>query len=198
MKQVIVIHGGTTFASYEDYIKRLATKTLYPERFVFKPMWKELLQANLGDEYQVLTPTMPNKTNARYEEWKVWFTHLTDIMLDDCILIGHSLGGVFLAKYLSEHQFPRRIKGTILIAAPYDDDTEEDLTDFKLNSLTETFIQQAGIVTFFFGSNDPVISQAEIGKYRNDIPSAAYHILPAPDHFMREAFPELTAVIKAL
>lgn len=198
MKQVIVIHGGTTFVEYEDYLHSLTTKTLYPERFMFKPMWKELLQANLGAEYQVLAPSMPNKTNARYSEWKLWFNHLADIMLDDCILVGHSLGAIFLAKYLSENHFPHRIKATILVAAPHSDDTEEDLGDFKLDRVTDTFIQQAGAVTLFFGSNDPVISQAEIGKYRRDIPDAAYHVVPAPDHFVREAFPELTEVIKHL
>lgn len=197
MTQVIQIHGGTTFANYDDYMKSLSSSTLHPERMTFKPMWRELLQQNLGDDYQVLLPAMPNKTNARYSEWKVWFTHLTDIIEDDCILIGHSMGAIFLAKYLSENKFPRTIKATILIAAPYDDESEEDLTDFKIDSVTEQFTSQAGRVEFFFGSDDPVIPLAEMSKFQHDVPGAKYHILSAPDHFVRPDFPELIDVLKS-
>lgn len=195
MKQIIIIHGGTTFANYDDYLKSLETSTIYPDRLSYKPMWKELLQSNLGDDYQVLLPSMPNKSNARYSEWKLWFTRLTEVMSDDCILIGHSLGAIFLAKYLSENEFPRKIKATILVAAPYDDEKAEDLTDFKLNKLSDLFKTQAGRVVFFFGNDDPIISKGEIEKYRKDLPKAEYTILSAPDHFVRQDFPELTKLI---
>lgn len=198
MQQVIVIHGGSTYAQYDAYIKDLATKPLNPERYRFKPMWKERLQQQLGAQYEVLLPTMPNKTNAQYSEWKVWFDHFSDIIADDCILIGHSLGAIFLAKYLSEAQFARRIKATILIAAPYDDESSEDLTDFKLNRVGERFIEQAGSTTLFFGNDDPVISQDEIHKYERDLPEATFHVMSAPDHFVREDFPELISAIKEL
>jgi hypothetical protein len=68
MQQIIVIHGGTTFEEYDKYLESLSTKKLNIDRFIYKPMWKELLQDNLGDDFQVLTPSMPNKSNARYSE----------------------------------------------------------------------------------------------------------------------------------
>lgn len=196
MKQVTVIHGGTTFANYDDYLQMLATKTLYVDRLTYKPMWKELLQEELGNDYQVLLPKMPNATNARYSEWKVWFSHLTEVITDDCILVGHSMGAIFLAKYLSENEFPRSIKATILVAAPYNDDSGEDLNDFKLEAVSDLFRSQAGKVVFFFGSDDPVISQTEIQNYKNDLPTAEFNILPAPDHFVRADFPELATLLK--
>ena len=198
MKQVIVIHGGTAFANYDDYLHNLATKPVYADRLTFKPMWKELLQENLGDEYQVLLPAMPNKTNARYAEWKLWFDNVAHIITDDCILIGHSMGAVFLAQYLSNNKFPRRIKATILIATPYDDESEEDLVDFKLDSITELFNVQAGKVIVINGNDDPVISASDIQKYRDDLSDAEFVTIPAPDHFMRVEFPELTAIIRNL
>lgn len=195
MKQVIVIHGGTTFENYEDYLYDLATKPLKAERYIYKPMWKELLGEELGDEYQVLLPKMPNGQNARYDEWKTFFTNFTNLIEDDCILIGHSLGAIFLAQYLSEIDFPRRIKATILIAGPYDDESIEDLTDFKLTDISPRIQYQAGKMTFFFGTDDPIIPLVEAEKYRQKLPSAEYILLPAPDHFMREEFPELLDTI---
>ncbi len=198
MKQVIVIHGGTTFEDYDDYTKYLATKPISLERFAYKPMWKELLQEKLGHDYQVLLPSMPNKTNARYSEWEIWFKHLTELFTDDCILIGHSMGGIFLAKYLSKHKFPVKIKATILIAAPYEDATEEDLTDFKLDAISALFVSQAGETTLFFGSDDPVIVMSEVEKYRHNLPDASFNIMSAPDHFMRAEFPELIQHIRSV
>ena len=198
MTQVIVVHGGTVFERYEDYIESLSTKSVYLDRLTYKPLWKELLQETLGDEYQVLLPKMPNATNARYAEWAAWFTNLTQVFEDDCILIGHSLGAIFLAKYLSENSFPRRIKGTILVAAPFEDESGEDLGDFKLTEISELFIKQSGIVTLFFGYDDPVIVPTEIKKYTEYLPNATFHVVSAPDHFVRDEFPELVKTIKEL
>lgn len=198
MQQVIAIHGGTTFADYNDYLTFLASKPLIANRFTHQPMWKDLLQDNLGDEYQVLLPKMPNATNAKYSEWAIWFRHFTELIEDDCILIGHSLGAVFLAKYLSENEFARRIKATILVAAPFEDESDEDLTDFKLTEVSELFIKQAGQVTLYFGYDDPVIVPTEIKKYSQYLPDAKFNVVSAPDHFVRADFPEMITTIKEL
>jgi hypothetical protein len=198
MQQIIAIHGATTFATYDSYLKSLATEPLILERFTYKPTWKELLKEKLGDEYQVLLPAMPNKTNARYSEWKVWFDHFSDLIADDCILIGHSMGAVFLAKYLSQHAFPAKIKATILVATPYNDESDEDLGDFKLESITDLFKSQAGAVFIINGNDDPVISAADIQKYKDDLPDAQFLTIPASDHFMRVDFPEMTNILKTL
>lgn len=195
MKQVIVIHGGTTFATYDKYLDYLRSKTITLDRLMPSANWKDSLQHELGNEYLVLTPSMPNKTNAQYSEWKLWFERLTEISEDDCILVGHSLGGIFLAKYLSENEFPKRIAATVLIAAPYDDETEEDLTDFKLEEISPLLQEQGGEITFLYGLDDPVVNVREIEKYRRALPSANFRPLPAPDHFVRVTFPELVEVI---
>ena len=198
MQQIIVIGGGTTFSNYEHYLQFLANKPVYIERLTYQPMWKELLQQNLGDSYQVISPRMPNTTNAKYSEWKLWFQNISQLAADNCILVGHSLGAIFLAKFLSENEFPVKIQATILVAAPYDDETDEDLTDFKLTGITDKFTKQAGNVIFYAGSDDPVVAKTEAEKYRTALPSAEFNILPASDHFVRADFPEIVARIKSL
>jgi len=197
MKQVIVIHGGTTFSQYEDYLNYLRTKPVSIDRLKYESSWKERLQEDLGDDYQVLLPRMPNGTNARYSEWALWFTNLSSVLTDGCILIGHSMGAVFLAKYLSENPFPCQVKATILIAAPHSDESLEPLGDFKLEKLSEGFSRQSGEVTLFFGRDDPVIATTEIEKYQQELTKAKFVITSAPDHFMRPLFPELVELIKS-
>lgn len=198
MIQVISIHGGTTFSTYEKYIDYLRTKEVSIDRFTSTPTWRDGLQHALGDSYQVLLPRMPNATNAQYHEWKIWFDRIAEVAEDGCVLIGHSLGGVFLAKYLSENQFPKQIRATILIAAPYDDETVEDLTDFKISEVSELFRKQAGKVTLFHGSDDPVVSMSDLQKYKAELPDVEFIVLSAPDHFVRPAFPELIEKIQEL
>ena len=198
MKQVIVIHGGNTFSNYEDYLHHLSTKPINIDRLKYQTYWKERLQEDLGREYEILLPNMPNATNARYSEWKLWFENLTSVITDGCILVGHSLGGIFLAKYLAENQFPSKIAATILIAAPYNDESQEHLGDFKLDGISEQFSAQAGKVALFFGKDDPVIATAESEKYKKDLPDADFHITSAPDHFMRPEFPELIELIHSI
>jgi predicted alpha/beta hydrolase family esterase len=198
MQQVIVIHGGTTFNNRNDYVRSLSETNVDINRLKYRPKWKELLNDRLGSDFEVLLPSMPNSSNARYEEWKIWFKNVSSLFSDNCIVIGHSLGGIFLAKYLSEHAVSFRIKATILIAAPYDDETIEDLADFKIIKLTNLMSQQAGRLIFFNGVDDPVVPLHEMHKYQKALPTAEYTVLPAPDHFVRADFPELTKLIENL
>lgn len=198
MKQILVIHGGTTFLSYDKYLDYLRTKKVQPERLIHTPGWKESLQEQLGNDTQVFLPSMPNPTNAQYLEWKLWFDRIAEIAEDGIVLVGHSLGGIFLAKYLSENTFPKKISATMLIAAPYDDESDEDLGSFTIHSITDTFRDQAGRVTCFYGADDPVVSFGEMGKYQSQLPGAEFVVTPAPDHFVRPEFPELVHRIRAL
>lgn len=197
MQQIIVIHGGTTFKDYDSYLQSLSQKKLDINRFIYTPKWKEKLQDVLGNEYQVLLPSMPNSTNARYSEWKIWFEHISSLFAHDCIIIGHSLGGIFLAKYLSENTLPVKIKATILVAAPYDDESAEDLSDFKIETLSDQLTEQAGRLVFINGLDDPVVPATEMKKYQRRLPNAEFIVLPAPDHFVREKFPELIYLLKS-
>jgi hypothetical protein len=51
-KQIIAIHGGETFETYEDYLNCLRNGKIYfsPEKII---TWKDNLGKNLGDDFQV-------------------------------------------------------------------------------------------------------------------------------------------------
>lgn len=61
-------------------------------------------------------PQFPNKQNAQYEEWKILFGKILNALDDNIILIGNSLGAIFLVKYLSENKIDKKIQKTILLA----------------------------------------------------------------------------------
>lgn len=197
MKQVVFIHGGTTFYGYNDYLNYLRSKPVRISRLIKQRLWFNRLQEDLGDDFQVLAPSMPNSTNANYDEWAIWFGRIAEVVDDNVILVGHSMGGIFLAKYLSEYDFPKKIRATILVAAPYEDETSEDLASFKITSSLEKFASQGGEIIFYHGTDD-IVPLSELDLYKKSIPKAETHELSAQDHFVREAFPEIISSIKSL
>src|SRR5690348_8942682 len=107
--QLIFLHGGDPYDTYEQFLASLKKQEIDLTRMKAKG-WKEHLQAKLGPKFDVILPRMPNSMNAKYLEWKIWFEKLIPHMSKEVILGGHSLGGIFLAKYLSENKFPKKIK----------------------------------------------------------------------------------------
>ena len=75
-KQVILIHGGDSFDSYEKYLKNLKTRPIDVERLRPRVGWKNTIQKDLGSEFDVLQPEMPNRSNANFKEWRIWFERM--------------------------------------------------------------------------------------------------------------------------
>lgn len=199
-QQIIIIHGGTTFDTYKKYIAFLKKRKIDLDKLLRPHQgWKNHLQKELGENFEVLRPSMPNGTNARYKEWKIWFERVIPFLGKEVILLGHSLGGVFLAKYLSETDFPVKIKATILVAAPFDDsDRKESLTDFKLPSSLEKFAKQGGKIYLIQSKDDPSVPFGEIKKYEQALPNAEAIVFNNKEHFNQESFPEMIKLLKSL
>ena len=196
-QQIVAIHGGTSFNSYEEYLQFLRTRELSRERLSAGQDWKANLGADLGEGFEVFVPKMPNGANAKYLEWQIWFERIGEVLNDNVILIGHSLGGIFLAKYLSENTFPKSIAATILVAAPFaDTSTEESLTEFALPASLDRFAKQSQRIVLFHSNDDPVVPVAEARRYEEAVPHAELKLLHGQQHINQEHFPELVALLQ--
>ena len=103
-KQIFLIHGGMTFKNKKSYLHFLKTRKISIKE---KIRWSDdYLRKKLGKKFEVIKPRMPLQDNARYNEWKINFERYFPKLRNGVILIGSSLGGIFLAKYLSENKFP--------------------------------------------------------------------------------------------
>ena len=196
-KQILVIHGGDTFETYEEYLNFLRKYEINIERYkTEKDDWKPWLRKELGTNYEVILPTMPNKTNARFEEWKIWIEKLIPLLNDSVILIGHSMGGAFLAKYLSENKFPKKIDAVFLVSAVYDKDTEGyPLVSFALPKELDL---QTDKVYLYHSEDDPVVPFSDLSKYQEALPNAKSRIFEDRKHINQEEFPELLEDIRSL
>lgn len=153
--------------------------------------WKDNLLTALP-EFEVIYPKMPNPKNARYEEWKIWFEKLFPLLRNGVILVGHSLGGIFLAKYLSENKFSFSIGSIHLVAAPYDDkDCDEPLVDFSLSGGVGRLAELTNKIFLYHSRDDKAVPFVDLSKYEKDLPSAQAVVFEDRGHFNQEQFPEL-------
>lgn len=196
-KTLVVIHGGTTFDTYEEYWKYLQSCELSLEKINRKD-WKDNLVSNLPD-FEVIYPKMPNSKNARYPEWKLWFEKTFHFLTEEVVLVGHSLGGIFLAKYLSENDFPKRISQLHLVAAPYDTEVIKDsLVDFALNGTVEKISEKISNIFLYQSKDDTAVAYEDVLKYKRDLPDAELIEFENRGHFTQEEFSELISNISNL
>ena len=132
--QLFLIHGGMTFKNRANYLDYLKNREVSIDKKI--KWYDDYLDKKLGQRFHIIRPSMPLKDNARYEDWKLCFESYFPKLKPNIILVGSSLGGIFLAKYLSENKFPKKLLAVYLLAPPFDGDlAEEDLVGgFKLPS----------------------------------------------------------------
>jgi uncharacterized protein len=195
-KQIVVIHGGWSFDQYEDYISFLRNRELSLDYFIYKKGWKSGMATELGEDFEILVPHMPNKQNAKYEEWKIWFERMSPFLQDDVIFVGHSLGGLFFAKYLSENIYPKKVGSIFLVAAPHN--KTEGCGNFQLTGDLQKVWEQCPNIHIFQSKDDPLVAMTEAEEYQKAWLGAKMHIFAGRGHFNQETFPELAEEIKKL
>ena len=195
-KQIIVIHGGMTFDTYDDYLNFLKTAEFGLE-YLKKKSWRDSLQEKLGDDFDVVKMQMPSALNAKYLEWKIYFERYIPFFNEEVVLVGHSLGGIFLAKYLSENKYSKKIRSVYLIAAPHTDvKIEESLGDFMLPESIEKMSDQVGKIFIIFSEDDMLVTVPHAERYMEQLPKAEVIKFTDKQHFSLPEFGELVDHIK--
>ncbi|TSC73696.1 MAG: Uncharacterized protein G01um101444_478 [Parcubacteria group bacterium Gr01-1014_44] len=192
-----MVHGGMTFKNKEDYLHFLKTRQISIEK---KIRWgDDYLDKALGKNFEIIRPRMPLQDDAKYSDWKVYFERHIPYLRNNVILIGGSLGGIFLAKYLSEHKFPKKILSTYLVCPPFDNTvTGEDLVGgFKLKSNLSLLEKNSKNLYLLFSKDDDAVPVSHAEKYRKKLKNAKIVIYNSKNgHFKISKFPEIVKMIK--
>ncbi len=197
-KQILFIHGGSTFNTDKEYLLHLKNLEIDLDRFR-KEGWKDSLRKELGEDYDILLSKMPNPSNAQYKEWEIIFKKTLKLLENNVVLIGHSLGAIFLAKYLSENKSSKKILATFLISSPYNDKgVEGSLDGFVLPKNLNKLNKQGGKFFLYHSQDDSVVPYVHLEGYKKALPNAIIRTFEDRGHFNQSEFPELIKDIKEL
>lgn len=151
-RRLLFIHGAGEGAHEED--RKMAAS----------------LRDELGSEYDVQTPKMPDEDRPEYEAWRDEIAKKISAIDDEVILVGHSLGASILLKYLSEEDIVNPVAGMFLIATPF-----WDAERFEEYALREDFASKlpGGLTLFFYHSRDDEwVPFEHLALYRENLPLA--------------------------
>ncbi len=194
--QLIYVHGGMTFSTdtnYEEYLNNIIIK------LEETPKWnKNFFDDQLKEHFDIIRPSMPLKDNAKYKYWKIMFEKYLEVTKENIIIVGFSLGGIFLAKYLSENIINKNILGVFLVAPPFGnfDSIEELCGGFELKKDLSNMKKNCNNIHMFFSKDDDIVPQTHMKDYQKNLPNANYHLMENMNgHFIIEEFKELIDLI---
>jgi uncharacterized protein len=181
-KQILIIHGAGG-----QVLHRRNTD------------WQATLQDALGSKFEVLTPQMPSPETPRYAAWKSRLEESLAMLNDKSILVGHSLGGSVLLKYLSEETCQKSIAGLFIVAAPFwGADREWQSDDFAFREDFSNLLRIPQIV-LYHSRDDEVVPFSHLASFKEKLPSAIVRLLNGRGHeFNNEEFCEIVDDIKSL
>lgn len=156
------------------------------------------LGEELGSEYDIRFPMMPDADEPHYTDWRKELKNELSSFNKKVILIGHSLGGSVLLKYLSEEPVDKQITGLFLVAVPYWGMPGWDVEEFMLRKDFNAIATVTGKFFFYYSDADEVVPVEHGDRYAKILSGAIVRILSGYTHEFREGLPELVKDVRSL
>ena len=155
------------------------------------------LQEQLRSNYHVLAPDMPDPDHPRYLAWRDQIEQDLGKLDADVLLIGHSLGGSMLLKYLAEGTYRRPIAGMFLVAVPYWGKQDWEL-EFAVPEDFASHLPPIRQLFLYHSRSDEEVPFASLRRYQEQLPQATVRVLDGKEHSFTEGLPLLAQDIKRL
>ncbi len=173
MKRAVIIHGYNDKSEFEDASRPAASND----------HWIPWIQRELllrGIEAQ--TPEMPGFYQPNYEKWKEMLDRFTPD--EETILVGHSCGGGFLIRWLSEN---KQKVGKVVLVAPWLDPRKIIDPEFFNFEIDTNIISRTESLTIMYSTDDhpDIIQTIEILKSK--LQNATYKEFADKGHFTLNA-----------
>ncbi|MHA4847158.1 alpha/beta hydrolase [Flavitalea antarctica] len=156
----------------------------------------QYIKEGLPAAYHVIAPIMPHPDNPDYESWKKVLHEVFKIMDDDMILVGHSLGGSVLLKFLSEEHPPQRIRSLHLVAVPFWGLEDWDVSEFALEDDFGDNLPPVSSIHIYHSKDDQIVPAQHAERYAAELPGAVYDQLNGYGHVYWEGLPMLITNIQ--
>lgn len=180
-KQVLFVHSGGPQGLHEGSSDLLA--------------WLKLA---LGRPYEVFCPPMPDPEQPVYENWKTTLEKQLADLDNGLILIGHSLGGSVILKFLSEEKISKRIDGLFMVGSPFWGRQNWNVNEYILKKNFATFLPEIPGIFIYHSKQDAVVPFKHLSYYATKLPFATIRAIESSEHLFSGGLPEMAYDIKSL
>ncbi len=158
----------------------------------------ESLRSELGLDFAVRYPPMPNEGEPSYPEWKAVIEQELAVMADGVIVVGHSIGGTILIHALAEQPPERKIGAIVLLAAPFVGEGGWPSDGWEPQRDLGGQLQRGVPVFIFHGMADDTAPPLHAELFAREIPHGKLRLLPDRDHQFNNDLREVVAEIRSL
>lgn len=189
MKQVIILHGMPSREEYYDPAV-MSMSNLH---------WLPWLQSQLiKQDIPTATPEIPYSFNPDWEVWKAEVERFP--ITHETALVGHSCGGGFWVRYLSENSNLR--VGKVVLVAPWLDPDKDETNGFFDFEIDPGLVGRTAGMTIFSSDNDMGNVHKSVAMLRGALPEVRYREFHKYGHFTEagmgtKEFPELLEEINS-
>jgi len=183
MKTAIIVHGT---ADHEEYFDESVPSSSNHHWIPW--LQKQLIVRGIHAH----TPEIPSAWKPHYPFWQSEFERYA--VNEETILVGHSCGGGFLTRWLSQH--PQVKVGKVVLVAPWLDPDRRKTTDFFDFEIDPNIAARTNGLTIFHSDNDMKEVADTVQRLRNVLKGIDYREFHHYGHFClvdmkTPAFPEL-------
>ena len=177
--QILFIQGGGTGA-HDEWDDKLA----------------ESLRRELGGDYEVRYPHMPDEGDPSYARWSTAIRREMTALDDGAVVAGHSVGAAILLNALAEQPPEKGLGAIVLVAAPFVGEGGWLSDEFELTSDLGAKLPHGVRVHVFHGLRDETAPPSHADLYALAIPQAQVHQLPGRDHQLNNDMSEVAEAIR--
>lgn len=155
------------------------------------------LERALGAGWDVQYPQMPDEENCPYQEWQAEIDARLASMKGPVALVGHSVGGSVLLKYLCDRRPPLRIAGLFAVAAPYWGAGGWGWDELALPADAAARLQGGWPLVLYHSRDDEVVPFSHLALYAAKLPRATVRTYEGRDHQFGNDLAEVAADIRS-
>lgn len=154
----------------------------------------ESLRRELGAEYDVRYPRMPDEADPTFAKWRPAIEKELASLAPGAVVVGHSVGGTILMHTLADVADPPPLGAIVLISAPFIGEGGWPSDEIAARDDLASALPPAPVF-LFHGEADAEVPLAHVELYAHTIPRARVHRLPGRDHQLNDDLAEVARVI---
>lgn len=156
------------------------------------------LQEALGADFLVKYPRMPREEDPDYAAWKEQISKELATVDGRLVLVGHSVGGSVLLRYLFEVRIKKPVAGIFFLATPYWGAEEWLVDGSRLQENLAGPHPDGPPIFFYHNRDDEVVPFAHLAMFTERIPHPTYRAYDQGGHQFIRHLNEVAAEIANL